>query len=157
MLASGAATPVPPNLPFVAGCRLLLVRNMASTPVVAVVVVLVFAAASFFFALAETSLFSLSKWQADQLAERHLQAGAVVTRLLGQPQDILATLVLGNTFANAAMLAANPLLVPLMVSRVSVMVLRGSPSRRSQRGARDPACLPRRSGRAGGCRGRGRR
>jgi magnesium and cobalt exporter, CNNM family len=78
---------------------------MAFTPVVAVVVVLVFAAASFFFALAETSLFSLSKWQAHQLAERHPRAGAVVNRLLGQPQDILATMVLGNTFASAAMLA----------------------------------------------------
>ena len=74
MAASGAVTPVPPNLPFVVGCRLLLVCSMASTPVVAVVVVLVLAAASFFFGLAETSLVSLSKWQAHQLAERHLQA-----------------------------------------------------------------------------------
>jgi magnesium and cobalt exporter, CNNM family len=78
---------------------------MASTTVVALVAVLIFAAASFFFALAETALFSLSKWQAHQLAERRPQAGAVVTRLLAQPQDLLATMVLGNTFASAAMLA----------------------------------------------------
>jgi CBS domain containing-hemolysin-like protein len=78
---------------------------MASTPVVAAVVVLIFAGASFFFALAETALFSLSKWQARQLAERQPRAGAVVTRLLAQPQDLLATMVLGNTFASAAMLA----------------------------------------------------
>jgi len=78
---------------------------MASTPVVAVVVVLIFAGASFFFALAETALFSLSKWQARQLAERRPRAGATVTRLLAQPQDLLATMVLGNTFASAAMLA----------------------------------------------------
>jgi magnesium and cobalt exporter, CNNM family len=78
---------------------------MALAPAVAVVVVLIFAAASFFFALAETSLFSLSKWQARQLAQRHPRAGALVTRLLGQPQDLLATMVLGNTFASAAMLA----------------------------------------------------
>src|ERR1035438_5669492 len=78
---------------------------MASTPVIAAVVVLIFAGASFFFALAETALLSLSKWQARQLAERQPRAGAVVTRLLAQPEDLLATMVLGNTFASAAMLA----------------------------------------------------
>jgi len=66
---------------------------------------LISAGASFFFALAEAALFSLSKWQARQLAERHPHAGAVVARLLEQPQDLLATMALGNTFANAAMLA----------------------------------------------------
>ena len=68
-------------------------------------VVLIFAAASFFFALAETALFSLSKWQARQLAEREPLAGGTVLRLLAEPQDLLATMVLGNTFASAAMLA----------------------------------------------------
>src|SRR5438093_7726672 len=71
----------------------------------AAVVVLVFAGASFFFALAETALFSLSKWQAQQLAEREGRAGTIVLRLLGEAQDLLATMVLGNTFATAAMLA----------------------------------------------------
>jgi CBS domain containing-hemolysin-like protein len=70
-----------------------------------VIVVLIFAGASFFFALAETALFSLSKWQARRLAEREPRAGAIVTRLLAQPEDLLATMVLGNTFASAAMLA----------------------------------------------------
>jgi putative hemolysin len=73
--------------------------------VAAVVVVLVFAGASFFFALAETALFSLSKWQAQQLAEQEGRAGSIVLRLLGEAQDLLATMVLGNTFATAAMLA----------------------------------------------------
>jgi CBS domain containing-hemolysin-like protein len=72
---------------------------------IAVVVVLIFAGASFFFALAETALFSLSKWQAQQLAERQGRAGNIVLRLLAEPQDLLATMVLGNTFASAAMLA----------------------------------------------------
>lgn len=78
---------------------------MAAAPVMAVAVVLVFAAGSFFFSLAETSLFSLSKWQVRQLAERGGPAGTLVSRLLAQPQDLLATMVLGNTFASAAMLA----------------------------------------------------
>lgn len=73
--------------------------------VTAVVVILISAGASFFFALAEAALLSLSKWQARQLAERHPRAGTVVARLLEQPQDLLATMALGNTFANAAMLA----------------------------------------------------
>ena len=72
---------------------------------IAVFVVLAFAGASFFFALAETALFSLSKWQAEQLADRYPQGGKRVVRLLRESQDLLATMVLGNTFATAAMLA----------------------------------------------------
>src|SRR3984957_4254775 len=71
----------------------------------AVAAILLFAGASFFFALAETALFSLGKWQAQQLAERHPRAGKIIARLLERPQDLLATLALGTTFANAAMLA----------------------------------------------------
>jgi putative hemolysin len=71
----------------------------------AVVVVLIFAGASFFFSLAETSLFSLSKWQVRQLGDRRPTSGAVVQSLLSKPQDLLAALVLGNTFANSAALA----------------------------------------------------
>jgi len=71
----------------------------------AVPAILLFAGASFFFALAETALFSLSKWQVRHLAEQHPGAGRIVAQLLERPQDLLATLALGNTFANAAMLA----------------------------------------------------
>jgi putative hemolysin len=71
----------------------------------AMTAIVIFAGASFFFALAETSLFSLGQWQVRQLAERHPLAGKIVARLLERPQDLLATLALGNTFANAAMLA----------------------------------------------------
>jgi magnesium and cobalt exporter, CNNM family len=76
---------------------------MATEPALAVVIVLISAGACFFFALAETALFSLGKWQARQLSERGWR-GATVTRLLSEPQNLLATMVLGNTFANAAML-----------------------------------------------------
>lgn len=69
------------------------------------VFVFVFAGASFFFALAETALFSLSRWQVRQLEEREKRVGGIVARLLAEPQDLLATMVLGNTFATAAMLA----------------------------------------------------
>ncbi|HWW03482.1 MAG TPA: hemolysin family protein [Candidatus Acidoferrum sp.] len=78
---------------------------MAAAPMIPIVVVLVFAGASFFFSLAETSLFSLSKWQVRRLAEPPSRAGAIVARLLAQPQDLLATMVLGNTITAAAMLA----------------------------------------------------
>lgn len=94
----------------------------------AVVVVLVFAGASFFFALAETALFSLSKWQAQQLADRQGRAGNIVLRLLGEAQDLLATMVLGNTFASAAMLATGLWMAlngrwPLVVTVVVLLVL----------------------------------
>ena len=71
-----------------------------------VTAILVCAGASFFFALAETALFSLSNWQVGQLVEKHPFAGKFVARLLARPQDLLATLALGNTFTNAAILAA---------------------------------------------------
>src|SRR5271170_1353181 len=77
---------------------------MESAPWAAVAALLLFAGASFFFALAETSLFSLSKWQARKLSERDPRTGAMVLRLLAEPGDLLATMVLGNTFAIAAML-----------------------------------------------------
>src|SRR5438046_5471565 len=84
------------------------------TPLWAVVGVLIFAGASFFFAVAESALFSLGKWQTRQLAERSPQAGGLVARLLAQPQDLLATIVLGNTFSNAAIVAI-PLWLALSV------------------------------------------
>jgi magnesium and cobalt exporter, CNNM family len=71
----------------------------------AVVAILIFAGASFFFALAETALFSLAKWQVAQLAKNNPRAGKIAAGLLEHPQHLLATLALGNTFANAAMLA----------------------------------------------------
>ena len=67
--------------------------------------ILVFAGASFFFALAETAFFSLGKWQLSQLVEKKPRRGKIVAQLLAQPEDLLATLALGNTFANAALLA----------------------------------------------------
>jgi putative hemolysin len=77
----------------------------AAIVVLALFIVFLFAGASFFFALAETSLFSLSKWQVRQLAEREPRRGKTVVRLLAMPQDLLATMVLGNTFATSGMLA----------------------------------------------------
>jgi putative hemolysin len=64
---------------------------------------LVFAGASFFFALAESSLFALGKWQVRQLAER--PGGTRVARLLERPSELLATIVLGNTLANGFIVA----------------------------------------------------
>ena len=78
---------------------------MDFTPWLVVLGVLVFAAASFFFALAESALFALSKWQVEQLSEHTPRDGAIVARLLQQPSELLATIVLGNTVANAVIVA----------------------------------------------------
>ena len=69
----------------------------------ALAAMVVCAAASFFFALAETALFSLGKLQLRQLNQIHAGRAAVVERLLAEPQDLLATMVFGNTFAMAGM------------------------------------------------------
>src|ERR1700677_4605951 len=78
---------------------------MALMPYLAGLGLLVFAGMSFFFALAESALFSLGKWQVRQLAERAPAAGGLVSKLLGEPQHLLATIVLGNTMANAFIVA----------------------------------------------------
>ena len=90
--------------------------------------ILLFAGASFFFALAETSLFFLGNWRVIQLAEQHPHRGKTVARLLENPQKLLATLALGNTFANAAMLAVALRMVfnahwTLAVTMVALLVL----------------------------------
>jgi CBS domain containing-hemolysin-like protein len=71
----------------------------------ALAAMIVFGAASFFFALAETALFSLGKLQLRQLNQLHERKAAVVERLLAAPQDLLATMAFGNTFAMGGMLA----------------------------------------------------
>ena len=65
---------------------------MDRAAIAAVVVILVSAGASFFFALAETALFSLSKWQMRQLIEREPRFRGVINQLLAEPQDLLATI-----------------------------------------------------------------
>lgn len=81
-------------------------------PILAVLGILLFAGMSFFFALAESALFSLGKWQVRQLEERLPISGALVSRLLSEPQHLLATIVLGNSVANASVLALALLAAP---------------------------------------------
>jgi putative hemolysin len=102
------------------------------TPWLVVLGVLVFAAASFFFALAESALFTLGKWQVEQLAERAPEQGTIVARLLSQPSELLATIVLGNTVANATVVAVALSVtvwrdgsIPLAVGGLLVLILVG--------------------------------
>ena len=76
-----------------------------AAPILAAAVVLVCAGASFFFSLAETALFSLSKWQVRQIADSKTRSGKLTAQLLNESQDLLATMVLGNSFANVGILA----------------------------------------------------
>ncbi len=106
---------------------------MAWAPLIAAVGFALLAAASFFFALAETALFTLGKWRVRQLAERDPEAGGRVARLLAAPQDCLATIVLGNTFANAGLVAIGLWLVawkgfpaPLTLAGVLALILVGA-------------------------------
>jgi putative hemolysin len=102
------------------------------TPYLVALGVLVFAAASFFFALAESALFTLGKWQVEQLAERAPEQGAIVSNLLKHPSELLATIVLGNTVANAVVVAAGLGVavwrdgsVPLAITGLVVLILVG--------------------------------
>ena len=76
------------------------------------------AAASFFFALSESSLFALGTWRARQLADSSPARGRIVLRLLERPAELLATIVLGNTVANASIVALG--LWPALEERWSI-------------------------------------
>ncbi len=78
---------------------------MLAPTILALLGVSLLAALSFFFAVAESALFSLGKWRARRLEEQSPIDGRLVVKLLSAPEDLLATLVLGNTFANAALIA----------------------------------------------------
>src|SRR5438876_74946 len=78
---------------------------MVITNTAALVLLVLFAGASFFFALAESALFSLGKWRALQLKDASPVKGQKVIDLLEYPQDLLATITLGNTVANAGIVA----------------------------------------------------
>ena len=71
----------------------------------AALVIVFGAAASFLCALAEAALFSLGRWRVQQLAETS-PAAARLENLLKEPHEVLAAIVLGNTFANGAMIAS---------------------------------------------------
>lgn len=71
----------------------------------AALVIVFGAAASFLCALAEAALFSLGRWRVQQLAESNPTAARLRT-LLEEPHEVLAAIVLGNTFANGAMIAS---------------------------------------------------
>lgn len=61
--------------------------------------------ASFFFALAESALFSLGLWRARRLVASDSVRGGSVLRLLENSSELLSTLVLGNSVANATLVA----------------------------------------------------
>ena len=87
-------------------CLLVFLFNTLPVILIAAFGILFFlAVVSFFFALAESALFSLGKWQTRQIAETSPRIGPIVSRLLAEPHDLLATIVLGNTFANAGIVA----------------------------------------------------
>ena len=66
--------------------------------------------------------------QARQLAQKAPGSGAILVKLLAEPQDVLTTMVLGNTVATAVMLATTLWMGithewPLVVTALSLLVL----------------------------------
>ena len=105
-----------------------MVGAVNSAALWAMTAILLFAGASFFFALAETALLSLGAWRVRQVAERDAVRGGRVAKLLAAPQDLLATIVLGNTLAVAGMLAVALWMVltgrwPMLVTVLGVLLL----------------------------------
>jgi putative hemolysin len=62
------------------------------------------AACSFFFALAESALFALGRFRAQQMLEDNPESGQKIAPLFQKPEDLVATLAFGNTVANATII-----------------------------------------------------
>ncbi len=77
---------------------------MTSVPLLAFFFCTIFALANFFFALAETAMFSLSRSNIRRMAASNDAAGKKVATLLKDPEDLLASVSLANTFTGASML-----------------------------------------------------
>jgi len=69
--------------------------------------ILLFAGASFFFALAETSLFSISPWQLAQITQRHPRRGKIVASAITS-LDIHDLARSARTYAVRAMYVVHP-------------------------------------------------
>lgn len=79
--------------------------GLAALPTTPLLVLLTLVVASFFFALAESALFSLGTWRARRLVESGRRGSERVGELLAQPADVIAAIALGNTLANALLVA----------------------------------------------------
>jgi len=66
---------------------------------------LFFFGAAFFFAMAETALLTHGQRRLRQVTARTPDLGAFIRKLLAEPQDLLATMTLGNTLAHGAIIA----------------------------------------------------
>ena len=64
-----------------------------------------FTGIGFFFALAETALLTLGKWRLRQVTAHSPDRGVFIRKLLASPQDLLATMTLGNTLAHGSVIA----------------------------------------------------
>ena len=52
------------------------------------------------------ALLTLGKWRLRQVTAKNPARGAFIRKLLSTPQDLLATITLGNTLAHAAIIAS---------------------------------------------------
>lgn len=66
--------------------------------------ILLLAGASAFFALAETALGALPRWEIRRLLDRHPRRAPLVLRLMARPEEVLAATALGNTLCVGAIL-----------------------------------------------------
>ncbi len=101
---------------------------MVIHPLLVAGALLVCAGMSFFFALAEAALFTLGRGQLRELVAARPAAGRRVERLRERAEDVLATIVLGNAFANAGLVALGLWLVfrhgwPLAGALAGVLLL----------------------------------
>ena len=69
------------------------------------ILLLGFTGVAFFFALAETALLTLGKWRLRQITAHQPERGVFIRKLLASPQELIATMTLGNTLAHGAVIA----------------------------------------------------
>ena len=90
--------------------------------VLACVTLLLLFVASIFFALCETSLFSLSPVQIQHIGKDNESAGRRIQRLMDNPALVLSTLLVGNTLVNFAIATLGYLILAAFIPLWSKVV-----------------------------------
>ncbi|MFY7733093.1 MAG: CNNM domain-containing protein, partial [Bacteroidia bacterium] len=76
-----------------------------------VVAIVIFILLSALFSGSENALFSLNKSQIEELTDNESATAKAITYLISNPKKLLATILIGNTFINVAMVMVSTVLL----------------------------------------------
>ncbi|MFZ4800190.1 MAG: CNNM domain-containing protein, partial [Bacteroidia bacterium] len=107
----------PLNLQFVTLSYINSNLQLADWPSIlgSVIAIVLFILASALFSGSENALFSLNKTQVEELTEDTSSTSKAIKYLINHPKKLLATILIGNTFINVAMVMVSTVLLEIII------------------------------------------